>query len=197
MHWPTTNRWKSWESVESLTLTVFLWRGCKNSRNYYGIHRLQITPTSPITCFTQSAGILLGVGMKWLMTYISITSWLGSRYTRTAGSNIAAKINVRSCFPDLNMTPLFQWGLKFLPLTKAWFQCDVEPATIIRSRELSAIYSFVRGMPVWVADDCKQYLAEQLNGLDAIYETQRYRKRSRYWRSKASSCRRIAWRAET
>ena len=85
----------------------------------------------------------------------------------SSSSNIAAKIKVRSCFPDLNMTPLFQWGLKFLPLIKAWFQCDVEPATIIRSRELSAIYSFVRGMPVWVADDCKQYLAEQLNRLDA------------------------------
>ena len=38
---------------------------------------------------------------------------------------------------------------------------------ILRSRELSAIYSFVRGMPVWVADDYKQCLTEQLNRLDA------------------------------
>ena len=37
----------------------------------------------------------------------------------------------------------------------------------IRSRELSVIYSFIRGMPIWVADDCKKYLAEQLQKLGA------------------------------
>jgi hypothetical protein len=95
----------------------------------------------------------------------------------SSSSNIAAKIKVLcfflfSSFPDLNMTPLFQWDLKLLPFVKAWFQQFTITdrgtyETIIRSRELSAIYSFVRGMPVWVADDCKQYLPEQLNRLDA------------------------------
>ena len=40
-------------------------------------------------------------------------------------------------------------------------------AESIHSRELSVIYSFVRGMPVWVASDCKQYLAEQLQRFGA------------------------------
>ena len=72
------------------------------------------------------------------------------------------------------MTPLLQWGLQFFPLAKIWFQ-GITPADegwgdlaeSIRSRELSVIYNFVRGMPVWVASDCKQYLAEQLQRFGA------------------------------
>ncbi len=103
----------------------------------------------------------------------NISPWLEVN-KNSSSSNMAAKIKVLSCFPDLNMTPLFQWELKLLPFAKDWFQ-HITPtdegwgdlAENIRSRELSAIYSFVRGMPVWVADDCKQYLTEQLNRLDA------------------------------
>ncbi len=101
--------------------------------------------------------------------YQLIWIWLNVN-KNSSSANIAAKIKVLSCFPDLNMTPLFQWDLKLLPFVKAWFQ-TIEGtgtyATIVRSRELSAIYSFVRGMPTWVADDCKRYLTEQLNRLDA------------------------------
>jgi hypothetical protein len=92
----------------------------------------------------------------------NIIPWLEVN-KNSSTSNIAAKIKVLSCFPYLNMTPLFQWDLKLLPFVKAWFQSvegrgDSEP--ILRSRELSAIYSFVRGMPVWVANNYKQYLTE-------------------------------------
>ena len=54
----------------------------------------------------------------------------------------------------------------------------------IRSRELSVIYSFVRGMPVWVADDCKKYMTEQLQRFGATKrrlqeETQEIEERER------------------
>jgi Ran GTPase-activating protein (RanGAP) involved in mRNA processing and transport len=101
----------------------------------------------------------------------NISPWLELN-KNSSSSNAAAKSKVLSCFPGLNMTPLLKWDLKFLPFAKAWFQCIKAEdkgkfATIIRSRELSVIYSFVRGMPVLVADDSKQYLTEQLNILDA------------------------------
>eukprot|EP00984_Skeletonema_dohrnii_P015069 scaffold6450_cov147-Skeletonema_dohrnii-CCMP3373.AAC.1 len=52
------------------------------------------------------------------------------------------------------MVPLFQWNLKFLPLVKCWFENatspDVEFDASIRNRELSAVYQFVRGLPMLV-----------------------------------------------
>jgi Ran GTPase-activating protein (RanGAP) involved in mRNA processing and transport len=105
----------------------------------------------------------------------NISLWLEVNNVYSSSNNDAAKIKVLCCFllsclPDL-MTPLFQWDLKLLPFVKAWFQQFITGsetyAPIIQTRELSAIYSFVRGMPVWVADDYKQYLPEQLNKLDA------------------------------
>ena len=88
--------------------------------------------------------------------------------------SMAGKIKVLRGFPDLNMTPLLQWDLKLFPLAKTWFQHITNTdegwgdlTANIRSRELSVIYSFVKGMPVWVADDCKKYLAEQLQRFGA------------------------------
>jgi hypothetical protein len=106
----------------------------------------------------------------------NISLWLEVNNVYSSSNKDAAKIKVLCCFllsclPDLNMTPLFKWDLKLLPFVKAWFQQFITGsetyAPIIQTRELSAIYSFVRGMPVWVADDYKQYLPEQLNKLDA------------------------------
>ncbi len=102
-----------------------------------------------------------------------VSPWLEvNRCSRSP--SMAGKIKVLRGFSDLNMTPLFQWSLKLLPLAKAWFQhittADEGWGNLtanIRSRELSVIYSFVRGMPIWVADDCKKYLAEQLQRLGA------------------------------
>jgi hypothetical protein len=68
--------------------------------------------------------------------------------------NLAAKAKIMHFFPDLDMVPLFQWNLKFLPLVKSWFQkttsSNEEFAASIRNRELSAVYQFVRGLPVLV-----------------------------------------------
>jgi hypothetical protein len=93
----------------------------------------------------------------------NIIPWLEVN-KNSSTSNIAAKIKVLRYFPHLNMTPLFQWDLKLLPFVKAWFE-SIEGrgtyATVLHSRELSAIYSFVRGMPVWVANNYNQYLTEQ------------------------------------
>ncbi len=44
----------------------------------------------------------------------NITPWLEVN-KNSCSSNIAAKTKVLQCFPDLNMTPLFQWDLKLLP----------------------------------------------------------------------------------
>jgi len=73
---------------------------------------------------------------------------------RWCGARNAAKSKIMHFFPNLDMVPLFQWNLKFLPLVKSWFQkttsSNEEFAANIRNRELSAVYQFVRGLPVLV-----------------------------------------------
>eukprot|EP00984_Skeletonema_dohrnii_P019941 scaffold9636_cov76-Skeletonema_dohrnii-CCMP3373.AAC.2 len=86
-------------------------------------------------------------------------------------SNLAAKAKIMHFFPDLDMVPLFQWKLKFLPLVKSWFDTvtsnDKFAANVSRNRELSAIYKFVRGLPLLVANDFQHYLTRQVKRIRA------------------------------
>eukprot|EP00985_Skeletonema_marinoi_P026904 scaffold21290_cov156-Skeletonema_marinoi.AAC.5 len=82
----------------------------------------------------------------------------------------AARCKILMKHPHLDMEPLLQWGLKFLPLAVAWFE-RAKPCTTLtiydedsdlrrlvldesdeafESRELTAMYEFVRGMPLEV-----------------------------------------------
>eukprot|EP00984_Skeletonema_dohrnii_P036008 scaffold36520_cov139-Skeletonema_dohrnii-CCMP3373.AAC.1 len=65
--------------------------------------------------------------------------------------------------PDLDMEPLFVYKLKCLPLVVEWFRRSIqlcgnevgrwkESVRELQSRELSAVYKFVRGMPLLVSD---------------------------------------------
>ena len=85
-------------------------------------------------------------------------------------SQYAARCKILMSHKHLDMAPLLHWGLKFLPLAVAWFErakpCtaltiyDYDPASRRRvleescegfeSRELTAMYEFVRGMPMEV-----------------------------------------------
>eukprot|EP00984_Skeletonema_dohrnii_P010898 scaffold4287_cov110-Skeletonema_dohrnii-CCMP3373.AAC.1 len=73
----------------------------------------------------------------------------------------AAIHKILESHPDLDLEPFFQWKLKLLPVVMNWFQSarsrmvanDLIGESIQRqrqslpSRELSALYKFVRGMP--------------------------------------------------
>jgi len=82
----------------------------------------------------------------------------------------AARCKILMSHRHLNMTSLHQWGLKYLPLAVAWFE-RAKPCTALtiydhdpdlrrlileesceafESRELTAMYEFVRGMPMEV-----------------------------------------------
>ncbi|KAK1733230.1 leucine-rich repeat protein [Skeletonema marinoi] len=82
----------------------------------------------------------------------------------------AARCKILMSHPHLIMEPLHQWGLKSLPLAVAWFE-RAKPCTALtiedaysdlrrrildesdeafESRELTAMYEFVRGMPMEV-----------------------------------------------
>eukprot|EP00984_Skeletonema_dohrnii_P009923 scaffold3820_cov77-Skeletonema_dohrnii-CCMP3373.AAC.2 len=81
-----------------------------------------------------------------------------------------ARCKILMSHPHLDMTPFFSWDLKFLPLALAWFerakQCTSltihgansasrrrvldESNDAFQSRALSAMYEFVRGMPMEV-----------------------------------------------
>ncbi len=80
--------------------------------------------------------------------------------------NLAAKAKILHSFSDFDMVPLFQWNLKPLPLVKSWFDkvtsSNDEFAASIRNRKLSAVYKFVRGLPVLIVDDFQRYLAGQV-----------------------------------
>uniref|UniRef100_A0A7S2P416 Uncharacterized protein n=1 Tax=Skeletonema marinoi TaxID=267567 RepID=A0A7S2P416_9STRA len=65
--------------------------------------------------------------------------------------------------PDLDMEPLFVYKLKCLPLVAEWFRTSIqlcsdevgswkESVPELESRELSAVYKFVRDMPLLVSD---------------------------------------------
>eukprot|EP00984_Skeletonema_dohrnii_P036401 scaffold37330_cov144-Skeletonema_dohrnii-CCMP3373.AAC.1 len=79
----------------------------------------------------------------------------------------AARCKILMNHPNLNMTPLLQWELKFLPLAVGWFE-KAQPCTTLsildintrlrrrileeseqafQSRVLTALFQFVRGMP--------------------------------------------------
>jgi len=64
-----------------------------------------------------------------------------------------AMFKVIICHPNVNMQPFFHWKLKFLPLVVAWFDKVRSIRSISENtpRELSAVYQFVRGMPMLVA----------------------------------------------
>eukprot|EP00984_Skeletonema_dohrnii_P023282 scaffold12357_cov91-Skeletonema_dohrnii-CCMP3373.AAC.1 len=82
----------------------------------------------------------------------------------------AARCKILMSHKHLDMAPLLHWGLKFLPLAVAWFE-RAKPCTALtiydedpdlrrrvldesdeafESRALSAVYEFVRGMPMEV-----------------------------------------------
>mmetsp|Transcript_5148 Transcript_5148/g.7480 ORF Transcript_5148/g.7480 Transcript_5148/m.7480 type:complete len:533 (+) Transcript_5148:123-1721(+) len=89
-----------------------------------------------------------------------------------------AKIKILLNHPDLDMEPFFQKQLKLLPHVMSWFQrarpCHSNSSPSGRvltrtqsqkllSRELSAVYKFIRGMPLVAADGyCKYVLKTAL-----------------------------------
>mmetsp|Transcript_30708 Transcript_30708/g.52525 ORF Transcript_30708/g.52525 Transcript_30708/m.52525 type:complete len:507 (+) Transcript_30708:69-1589(+) len=75
----------------------------------------------------------------------------------------AAIHKILKSHPDLDMEPLFVYKLKCLPLVAAWFRTSIqlcsdevgswkESVPELESRELSAVYKFVRDMPLLVSD---------------------------------------------
>ena len=86
-----------------------------------------------------------------------------SSFQRYLGLNRQNEHNVPICkilmsHSDLDMTPFLQWKLKLLPFVVAWFKrarrCRVysgESITSFKRRELSAMYQFIRGLPLLAA----------------------------------------------
>ena len=71
-----------------------------------------------------------------------------------------ATIKILQSHDDFDMLPFFEWEFKVLPLVVGWLEraseCEIpqdfEPD--IERRKLSAIYQFVRGMPVLYVETC-------------------------------------------
>ena len=71
----------------------------------------------------------------------------------------AAICKILHSHPDIDITPLFEFNLKCLPFVVAWLEKaksyldNVNESTeSFQSRQLSAVYKFVRGMPQLVVD---------------------------------------------
>ena len=70
----------------------------------------------------------------------------------------AAICKILHCHPDIDVMPLFRSNLKYLPLLIAWFE-NAKPhrfkvnvsTQVFKNRQLTAIYKFIRGMPLLAA----------------------------------------------
>ena len=75
---------------------------------------------------------------------------------------LAAKYKILTSFPHIDMSPFFKLSLKCLPFVKNWFDTVTSSngsfAASIETRKLSAVYQFVKGEPLLVADDFRSYL---------------------------------------
>ncbi len=77
---------------------------------------------------------------------------------KRTGRPLAAIIKILNSHPDFDIDPLCQWKLKLLPLVMSWFRRVDALAGVykileksevtIRSRKLSTLYKFIRGMPL-------------------------------------------------
>ena len=79
------------------------------------------------------------------------------RMNANANSREIAKRKIFLNHPDLNVEPMFEWGLKFLPWIVTWFgkiyEYDMLPSIFnTRCSELSVVYKFIRGMPPKTAE---------------------------------------------
>jgi hypothetical protein len=73
----------------------------------------------------------------------------------------AAKIKIAMCHPDIPVEVFFQYKLKLLPLLVSWLRIFGTPSctctcgncvSVLQIRELSALYKFIRGMPMLAVD---------------------------------------------
>ena len=61
--------------------------------------------------------------------------------------------DVMSCHSDIPVEVFFQYKLKLLPFLVNWFVGFGAPkCRSLQKRELSAVYKFIRGMPMLVVD---------------------------------------------
>jgi len=108
----------------------------------------------------------------------------------------AARCKIIMSHKHLDMAPLLHWGLKFLPLAVAWFE-RAKPCTALtiydedpdlrrrvlnesdeafESRKLTAMYEFVRGMPMEAMKRRKELIVAAHDGNDEIARIdERYR----------------------
>ena len=84
--------------------------------------------------------------------------------------NQAAAISkIVDSHPDIDVTPLFEFNLKCLPLVVAWLEeaksyvSNVnESIKVFQCRQLSAVYKFIRGMPLLAANGYRGQKAKDI-----------------------------------
>jgi len=84
---------------------------------------------------------------------------------RGADKKQVAITKILKLHSEINMQPLFEWDFKAMPLVIGFFQraaaCPQTDQVDIKSRKLSAIYQFIRGMPsLYIDSRLNQELSE-------------------------------------
>ena len=98
-------------------------------------------------------------------TPLEIVKYLNLNESQYHGA--AAICKILHSYPDIDVTPLFEFNLEFLPLVVEWFE-NAKPCIIdrvnepiwrweilhwkIEHRQLSAVYKFIRGLPLLAAN---------------------------------------------
>jgi len=97
---------------------------------------------------------------------LEMNAYVHTIRSRENAVKCVARCKILMSHPDLEMEPLFVYKLKFLPLVMNWFRKKIklqlavtgrmigltESLTKLQSRELSAVFKFVRDMPLLVIE---------------------------------------------
>ena len=129
------------------------------TRGWAAFSRL-LCDTSSVNSTYLSNHTLLHIGLYYGNDDVQPTEIVEYRkFNKLSQTNAAAICKILRSHPDIDVTPLFEFNLKCLPLVLAWLEnarpyLDKvnESSEVLQCRQLSAVNKFIRGMPLLAAN---------------------------------------------
>ena len=92
-------------------------------------------------------------GFQGIPSHVALLLYVNKKYS--PHPQVVTKVKIANSHPDIPVEVFFHYKLKFLPFLVSWFEglyLDSGHQRLFQERELSAVYKFIRGMPMLVVD---------------------------------------------